>query len=59
LSDGLPGLEVGLGPTPPPIGHTVVVTLTSVVTEPTGQLATVGGHLVMVYVFVTETVLVV
>lgn len=52
------GLGLGLG-LALPIGRTVVVTLTSVVTEPTGQLVTVGLHEVIVYVLVTSMVLVV
>lgn len=46
-------------PLPLPTGQTVVVTRTSVVTSPTGQFVTLAGHWVMVYVFVSETVLVV
>lgn len=42
-----------------PTGQTVVVTLTSVVTSPTGQFVTLAGHSVIVYTLVTEMVLVV
>lgn len=41
-----------------PTGQTVVVTLTSVVTSPTGQFVTLAGHSVIVYTLVTEMVLV-
>lgn len=42
-----PELGLGLG-LELPMGHTVVVTVTSVVTAPTGQLVTVGLHEVIV-----------
>lgn len=42
-----PEPELGLG-LELPMGHTVVVTVTSVVTAPTGQLVTVGLHEVIV-----------
>ena len=52
----VPGAWVGYSP--PAGGCTVVVfTSISVVMEPTGQSGTVGGQLVIVYTWVTETVL--